>query len=158
MYAHFVQVLHMFIFFIPSTVSSVASSFNMIYSHKTLIICISVFPVIFLPLTFLHHSVFIMIKLFSTQERRQNSGQHSGMRTQGSAFESQYPLATFLSLVLPPSGQKLPKLLPYCPQTGLTMFYALAAVAAIASLILNIFKRDRKHSRDHYRKSKIYSK
>ena len=44
----------------------------------------------------------------------------------------QYPLATFLSLVLLLSGQRLPKLLLYCPQTGLTMLYAFEAVAAIS--------------------------
>ena len=33
---------------------------------------------------------------------------------------SRYPLTTFQYLISPPSGQRLPKLLPYCPQTGLT--------------------------------------
>ena len=45
---------------------------------------------------------------------------------------SRYSLTTFHSLVLPPSGQRLPKLLPYCPQTGLTMLYAFEVVAAIS--------------------------
>ena len=31
-----------------------------------------------------------------------------------------YPLTTFQYLISPPSGQRLPKLLSYCPQTGLT--------------------------------------
>ena len=35
---------------------------------------------------------------------------------------SRYTLTTFHSLISSPSGQSLPKLLPYCPQTGLTMF------------------------------------
>ena len=51
-----------------------------------------------------------------------------------------YPMATFLSLVLPPSGQRLPKLLPYCPQMGLTMLYTFEAVASIASLVLNVLE------------------
>ena len=43
-----------------------------------------------------------------------------------------YLLTTFHSLISPASGQKLSKLLPYCPQTGLTMLYASEAVAAIS--------------------------
>ena len=66
----------------------------------------------------------------------------------------QYPWATFLSLVLPLSGQRLPKLLPYYPQMGLTMLYAFETVAAVASLVLNILKREHKHSWRHYRKFK----
>ena len=31
-----------------------------------------------------------------------------------------YMLTIFHSLLSPPSGQRIPKLLPYCPQTGLT--------------------------------------
>ena len=31
-------------------------------------------------------------------------------------------LTTYHSLISPPSGQRLPKVLPYCPQTGLTTF------------------------------------
>ena len=54
-----------------------------------------------------------------------------------------YLLAPFLYLLLPPNSQRLPKLLPYCPQTGLTTVYAFEAVAAITSLVLNIFKRKR---------------
>ena len=38
---------------------------------------------------------------------------------------TRYPLATFHSLILSPSGQRLPKLLPYCPQMGLTMFICI---------------------------------
>ena len=71
-----------------------------------------------------------------------------------SEFESRYPMATFHSLVFPPSGEELPKLLPICPQTGLTMLYAFEAVAAIASLVLNIFTKERKHLRHYYKKSK----
>ena len=33
-----------------------------------------------------------------------------------------YTLTTFHSLISPPSGQRLSKLLPYYPQTGLTTF------------------------------------
>ena len=33
-----------------------------------------------------------------------------------------YTLTTFQYLISPPSGQRLPKLLPYCPQTGLITF------------------------------------
>ena len=47
-----------------------------------------------------------------------------------------------------------PRMLPYCPQLGLIMLYVFEAVAAIASLIPNIFKRERKHSRRHYKKCK----
>ena len=36
-----------------------------------------------------------------------------------------FPLASCHYLVLTPSGQKLPKLLPYCPQTDLTMFICI---------------------------------
>ena len=57
-----------------------------------------------------------------------------GHANYGPRFEFQYPLATFLSLVLPPSSQRLPELLSYCPQTGLTKLYAFEALAAIASL------------------------
>ena len=52
-----------------------------------------------------------------------------------------YLLAIFLSLVLLPSDQRLPKLLPYCPQTGLTMLYAFEAVAAVASRSQRIQER-----------------
>ena len=41
-------------------------------------------------------------------------------RLQGSNLR--YTLTTFHSLISPPSGQRLHKLLPYCPQTGLTTF------------------------------------
>ena len=37
----------------------------------------------------------------------------------------QYPLATFHSLILLPTDQRLPKLLPYCPQMGLTIFICI---------------------------------
>ena len=47
---------------------------------------------------------------------------------------------------------------PNCCHTvfrrNFTMLYAFEAVAAVASLVLNIFKRERKHSRRHYKKSK----
>ena len=36
-----------------------------------------------------------------------------------------HTLTTFHSLISPPSGQRLPKLLPYCPQTGLTTFICI---------------------------------
>ena len=54
------------------------------------------------------------------------------------------------SLALSPSGQRLPKLLPYCPQTGLIMLYAFAV---IASYVLNT-KREHRKLRCHYKKSK----
>ena len=63
-------------------------------------------------------------------------------KLEGALQYSANMLATFLSLVLPPSGQRLSKLLSYCPQMGLTMLYAFEAGAAIASLVLNIFKRE----------------
>ena len=44
----------------------------------------------------------------------------------------QYPLTTFHFLALPLSGQRLPKLLPYCSQTGLTMLYASEALAVMS--------------------------
>ena len=37
---------------------------------------------------------------------------------------------------------------------GLTMLYAFEVVAAVASLVLNILKRECEHSRRHYKKSK----
>ena len=43
-----------------------------------------------------------------------------------------YSLTTFHSLISPQSGQRLPKLLSYCPQTGLTMLYASEALVAIS--------------------------
>ena len=36
-----------------------------------------------------------------------------------------YTLTTFHSLISPSSGQRLSKLLPYCPQTGLTTFICI---------------------------------
>ena len=45
---------------------------------------------------------------------------------------SRYSLTTFHSLISPPSDQRLPKLLPYSPQTGLAMLYASEAVAVIS--------------------------
>ena len=77
------------------------------------------------------------------------SGRVCKARVPGSIFR--YPLATFLSLVLPLSGQRLPKLLLYCPRTGLTTLYAFESVAGVASLVLNIFMRERKHSRHQYK-------
>ena len=36
-----------------------------------------------------------------------------------------YTLATSYYLISPPSGQRLSKLLPYCPQTGLIIFICI---------------------------------
>ena len=71
-----------------------------------------------------------MTKLFPWEKR----GLHSQVRGGGGTVVSvrvckprvpgsipRYPLATCHYLVSPPSGQRLSKLLPYCPQTGLTM-------------------------------------
>ena len=44
-----------------------------------------------------------------------------------------YPLASFHYLKSPPSGQGLPKLLPYCPQTGLTMLYAAISLSSFST-------------------------
>ena len=38
------------------------------------------------------------------------------------------------------------------------MLYAFEAVAAIAFLVLNMFKIERKHSRRHYKKSNLRQK
>ena len=46
-------------------------------------------------------------------------------------FNPRYSVTTFHSLISPPSGERLPKLLPDCPQTGLTMLYASEAVVAV---------------------------
>ena len=46
---------------------------------------------------------------------------------------------------------KTTQILPYPPQTGLIMLYALEALAAISLDVLNIFKRERKLSRRHYK-------
>ena len=59
-----------------------------------------------------------------------------------------YPLATFHSLVLPPSGQRLPKLLLYCPQMGLTMFICIWGCSSNKPLMFSTY------SRRHYKKSK----
>ena len=43
-----------------------------------------------------------------------------------------YSLTTFHSLISPLSGQRLSKLLPYYPQTGLIMLYASKAVISVS--------------------------
>ena len=85
-----------------------------------------------------HQCIFVNI----LKGRRQYSGQHS-----------RYPLVTFLSLVLPLSGQRLSKIAAiHCPQTGLAMLYAFEAVAS-NSLSLSTSEKTWKSRRD-YKKSK----
>ena len=43
-----------------------------------------------------------------------------GHRSRIPVSNPRYPLTTFQYLISPPGGRRLPKLLPYCPQTGLT--------------------------------------
>ena len=66
---------------------------------------------------------------------------------------SRYPLATFFFFGITDEWPKITHCKSHL-QMGLTMLYAFKAVAAIASLVLNVFKRARKHSRRHYKKSK----
>ena len=49
-----------------------------------------------------------------------------------SGSNPRYSLTTFHSLISLPNGQRLPKLLPYCPQTGLKMLFASEAVVAVS--------------------------
>ena len=55
-------------------------------------------------------------------------------------------------LVLPSSGQRLPKLLPYCPQMGLAMVICICgSIEQLASCTHHQRKREKL---DHYKKSK----
>ena len=76
------------------------------------------------------------------------------MGTQGLGFESRYPLANFLSLVLPFTAEwgQITQIAAILSSDGPTLLYAYEAVAVIASLVLNIYKSELKHSRRHYKK------
>ena len=63
-----------------------------------------------------------------------------------------YPLTTFHYLISPPSGQRLPKLLPYCPQTGLI---TLICIWGCSSNKAHTFSRENLNIRGIYTKIKI---
>ena len=54
----------------------------------------------------------------------------------------QYLLPTCHYLVLPPSGQRLTKLLPYCPQMGLTMFIWIWGFSSISLSSFSTYARE----------------
>ena len=78
-------------------------------------------------------TIVIFLQSPSHGGRRWYSGLVLGYVVQWSSvgLNPRYTLTTFHSLISPPSGQRLSKLLPYCPQTRRTI-YASEAVVAIS--------------------------
>ena len=63
-----------------------------------------------------------------------------------------YPLTTLQYLISPPSGQRLSKLLPYCPQTGLTTVICIWGCSSNKPHTFSTYSREPKHLRRHYKK------